>query len=111
MGEENEKSNNLDYALKPFYDRAYDAEVRLSKLESLLSKDGYANTDNKKESSMIKDLESKLYSVQDELVSEKEKASTEIKKLEAENKKLQYRVTHLIQALKEADLKFKNIKT
>lgn len=77
---------------------------------------------------MISELQSELEAVKAEHVSEKKKvrslisslsilklsltfaagdwqASEEIKKLHAENAKLQYRITHLVRSLKEADSK------
>lgn len=62
------------------------------------SKKGTGNEENLK---VINDLQSKLEVANVELISEKEKAQM----LVAENAKLQYRIIHLLRALKEADLK------
>ncbi|XP_010938671.1 uncharacterized protein [Elaeis guineensis] len=103
-----EKSKNLDEVLKPFYQRASEAEDRLAKLEALLAKKGDSDNENKEISSIVKDFQSKLETAQAELKSEQEKASKEIQKLATENIKLQYRITHLVRALKEADSKLAN---
>ncbi|CAL9080819.1 unnamed protein product [Musa acuminata var. zebrina] len=100
-----EKSSKLEEVLKPFYQRASEAEDRLTQLEALLAKKGESDTGNKEISSIVKDFQSKLESAQAELMSERDKASKEIQKLAAENLKLQYRITHLARALKEADSK------
>ncbi|KAG1371179.1 hypothetical protein COCNU_16G002730 [Cocos nucifera] len=103
-----EKSKNLSEVLKPFYQRASEAEDRLAKLEALLAKKGDSDNENKEISSVVKDFQSKIETAQAELKSEREKASKEIQKLAAENLKLQYRITHLVRALKEADSKLAN---
>lgn len=64
----------------------------------LLNKDGLTSG-SETNSSAVKDLQSKLDAVNTECLAEKEKN----KKLIIENEKLQYRITHLIRALKEAD--------
>uniref|UniRef100_A0A0D9X2I8 Uncharacterized protein n=1 Tax=Leersia perrieri TaxID=77586 RepID=A0A0D9X2I8_9ORYZ len=86
-------------ALKPFHDRASDAEIRLAKLEALLLNKGGLTSGSETNSSAVKDLQSKLDAVNTECLAEKEKN----KQLIIENEKLQYRITHLIRALKEAD--------
>ncbi|OEL33382.1 hypothetical protein BAE44_0005604 [Dichanthelium oligosanthes] len=89
----------LDEALKPFQERASEAEIRIAKLEALLhNKDG-PNSGSETSSSAVKDLQSKLDTVNAECLTEKEKN----KKLIMENEKLQYRITHLIRAIKEAE--------
>ncbi|XP_066400537.1 uncharacterized protein [Miscanthus floridulus] len=89
----------LDEALKPFQERASEAEIRIAKLEALLyNKDGLS-CGSEATSSAVKDLQSKLDAVTAECLTEKEKN----KKLIVENEKLQYRMTHLIRAIKEAE--------
>ncbi|PON88382.1 threonine-tRNA ligase [Trema orientale] len=84
--------------LKPFFQRASEAEERLARLEAALaSKKDAGNEEHMK---IISELQSKLESVNAELVSEREKA----RKLDAENAKLQYRIKHLVRAVEEADL-------
>ncbi|KAF0907390.1 hypothetical protein E2562_015882 [Oryza meyeriana var. granulata] len=90
---------DLEEALKPFHDRASDAETRLSKLEALLSNKDGLTSGSETNSFATKDLQSKLDAVNSECIAEKEKN----KKLIIENEKLQYRITHLVRALKEAD--------
>ncbi|RLM86108.1 uncharacterized protein C2845_PM04G33190 [Panicum miliaceum] len=89
----------LDEALKPFQERASEAEIRIAKLEALLSNIDVLNNGSETSSSAMKDLESKLDAVSAECLTEKEKN----KKLIMENEKLQYRITHLIRAIKEAE--------
>ncbi|XP_072961573.1 uncharacterized protein [Typha angustifolia] len=98
-------TKNLEETLKPFHQRASEAEDRLDKLEALLVKKGNLNSDSNEMSSIIEEFQSKLEIAQEELMSEKEKASKEIQKLTAENLKLQYRISHLIRALNEVDSK------
>jgi len=57
------------------------------------------NNGSETSSSAMKDLQSKLDTVSAECLTEKEKN----KKLIMENEKLQYRITHLIRAIKEAE--------
>ncbi|CAD6216782.1 unnamed protein product [Miscanthus lutarioriparius] len=90
----------LDEALKPFQERASEAEIRIAKLEALLyNKDGGLSGGSEATSSAVKDLRSKLDAVTAECLTEKEKN----KKLIVENEKLLYRMTHLIRAIKEAE--------
>ncbi|GMP86699.1 hypothetical protein CsSME_00039385 [Camellia sinensis var. sinensis] len=113
-------SKDLQEILKPFYQRASEAESfsydrnfingyifglkdRLARLEAAIStKKDAGNEDLLK---MVTELQSKLESVKAEQVAEKEKAIEEIEKLHAENAKLKYQISHLIRALKEADSK------
>ncbi|GMP86698.1 hypothetical protein CsSME_00039385 [Camellia sinensis var. sinensis] len=119
-------SKDLQEILKPFYQRASEAEWlgklqsfsydrnfingyifglkdRLARLEAAIStKKDAGNEDLLK---MVTELQSKLESVKAEQVAEKEKAIEEIEKLHAENAKLKYQISHLIRALKEADSK------
>ncbi|KAI7996724.1 hypothetical protein LOK49_LG10G02833 [Camellia lanceoleosa] len=96
-------SNDLQEILKPFYQRASEAEDRLARLEAAIStKKDAGNEDLLK---MVTELQSKLESVKAEQVAEKEKAIEEVEKLRAENAKLKYQISHLIRALKEADSK------
>nr|GLL36624.1 uncharacterized protein LOC109181465 [Ipomoea trifida] len=106
---------NLQEALKPFYQRASDAEVcslslspfpvldRLARLEaSLASKN---NSGNEELATRVQELQSKLEDAKVELAVEKERALKEAQQLTAENAKLQYRIIHLVRALKQADCK------
>ncbi|KAJ1292279.1 hypothetical protein BS78_02G379900 [Paspalum vaginatum] len=89
----------LDEALKPFQERASEAEIRIAKLEALLYNKDVLSGASETSSSAAKDLQSKLDTVTQECWAEKEKN----KKLITENEKLQYRITHLIRAIKEAE--------
>ncbi|KAJ7972185.1 Threonine-tRNA ligase [Quillaja saponaria] len=111
MGEST-KPSDLEQLLRPLYQRAAEAEDRLSIIEAALSdKNGVGIGDASK---MISDLRRKLEDANTELkyanaelISEREKAQ----KLAAENAKLQYRTIHLVQAVKETDLKLEQVKT
>ncbi|KAL6960111.1 hypothetical protein U1Q18_007665 [Sarracenia purpurea var. burkii] len=100
-------SSDLQDILKPFYQRASEAEDRLAKLEASLANGTGVGLDsgNKELLKIVSELQSKLDGVKAEQVSEKEKDLEEIEKLRAENAKLKYRISHLVRALKEADVK------
>ncbi|TVT98013.1 hypothetical protein EJB05_10701 [Eragrostis curvula] len=89
----------LDEVLKPFEERASEAETRIAKLEALLFKEDELSGRSETSSTAMRDLQSKLDAVSAECMAEKEKN----KKLIIENEKLQYRITHLIRAIKEAE--------
>ncbi|KAL5719810.1 hypothetical protein ACHQM5_012547 [Ranunculus cassubicifolius] len=80
-----------DSLLKPFYDRASQAEERLSKLELAIN--------TKKDD----DDKEKIIS-SDNLI-----AAMEIKKLKIEKEKLDYRIIHLIRAVREEEGKCKSV--
>ncbi|KAL3715776.1 hypothetical protein ACJRO7_007511 [Eucalyptus globulus] len=96
---ETEKPTDLNKLLEQFRQRASEAEDRLSRLEAAVTKekDAYEEEYSKK----ISKLESELEHSKSELAAEHKKAG----ELAAENAKLKYRMTHLVQAVKEADLK------
>ncbi|XP_027367090.1 uncharacterized protein LOC113873243 [Abrus precatorius] len=96
--------NDVELTLKPFYQRASEVEERLSRLEAAFNSDKDAG--NEEHLKVINDLQSKLNVANAELISEKEKAQM----LAAENEKLQYRIIHLLRALKDADLKLEQVK-
>ncbi|KVH87388.1 hypothetical protein Ccrd_025380 [Cynara cardunculus var. scolymus] len=73
-------SNDIQAALKPFHQRASDAEERLARLEAAIA--------------TTKD------SGNEELSN---KALKEVKWVTEENAKLRYRITHLVRALEKAD--------
>ncbi|KAK8538914.1 hypothetical protein GQ457_16G021970 [Hibiscus cannabinus] len=85
--------------LKPFYQRAIEAEERLSRLEAVLA--GNKDSGNQELSQLISELQAKLEAANAEALSEREKA----KQLATENEKLKYRIAHLVQAVKESDQK------
>ncbi|CAL5084537.1 unnamed protein product [Urochloa decumbens] len=60
-------------ALKPFQERASEAEIRIAKLEALLYNQDGLNSGSEASSSAMKDLQSKLDSVSAECLTEKEK--------------------------------------
>ncbi|XP_059646258.1 uncharacterized protein LOC132291412 [Cornus florida] len=89
--------NSSQEALKPFYERASEAEDRLARLEAVLASE--KDAENEELLKMVSALQSKLEEAKAEQNLEREKAQ----KLAAENGKLQYRITHLVRALEEAD--------
>ncbi|KAK9671103.1 hypothetical protein RND81_12G007400 [Saponaria officinalis] len=99
------KDEGLKDLLKPFYQRAADAEVRLSKLEAELSLKSGNSLPVNEENAKVKELESKLEEMTRELAAEREKVA----KLTAENNKKDYRITHLVRTIKEADLKLEKL--
>ncbi|KAK6941786.1 hypothetical protein RJ641_027163, partial [Dillenia turbinata] len=98
-----EKPNNLQDLLKPYYERASEAEDRLSKLESALGNGKDAG--NVELLKSVNDLQEKLKDAEAQQVTERQQAQREIQRLAAENQKLQYRISHLVRALNEADSK------
>ncbi|KAK3014642.1 hypothetical protein RJ639_008710 [Escallonia herrerae] len=82
---------------------SFDLKDRLARLEAAIA----SKEDSGKEELVKKvaELENQLDVAKKEQVSEREKALKEVKKLAVENAKLQYRIAHLVQALKEADSK------
>ncbi|KAL7600736.1 hypothetical protein Lser_V15G26272 [Lactuca serriola] len=89
-------SNDLQEALKPFYQRASEAEERLARLEAAFSTRKAGDTGNE-------ELLNKVAQLQRMLEDEKEKALKEAQKASEENAKLRYRITHLTRALQKAD--------
>ncbi|GAB4843886.1 hypothetical protein Ancab_013850 [Ancistrocladus abbreviatus] len=89
--------DDLKEILKPFYQRASEAEDRLSRLEAVLSNKRDAGSEES--SKMVRELQVKLEEVIAELAAERGKVS----KLSIDNEKKDYRITHLLRALREAD--------
>ncbi|KAJ4971573.1 hypothetical protein NE237_004672 [Protea cynaroides] len=114
-------SPDLQNFLKPFDERASEAEERLSKLEALLAcKKDAGNEDLPK---IVSDRQGKLEDAKASkeaaenaklaaenatLAAENVKLAAENVKIAAENAKLQYQKTHLVQALREALCKLEN---
>ncbi|XP_022746217.1 uncharacterized protein LOC111296277 isoform X2 [Durio zibethinus] len=90
--------------LKPFYQRAIQAEERLSRLEAVLA--DKKDDGNQEVSKLISELQAKIEDANAETRSEREKA----KKLAVENEKLKYRIAHLVQAVREADQKLESMR-
>ncbi|PNX85113.1 hypothetical protein L195_g041179 [Trifolium pratense] len=74
--------------------------------EQLQLVDSRYDTGNEEQLQLVNDLQSKLEVANSELISEKQKAQT----LAAENEKLQYRISHLLRSIKNADLKLEQVK-
>ncbi|XP_015583641.2 uncharacterized protein LOC8284760 isoform X1 [Ricinus communis] len=100
-------SLNTRDILKPFFQRASEAEFtlkdRLSRLEVALASKKDAQNEGLLKT--IGELQTKLECVHAELASEQEKA----RKLAVENAKLQYRILHLVQAVRHSDSKLENM--
>ncbi|KAM3234598.1 hypothetical protein P3L10_014634 [Capsicum annuum] len=113
-------SNNLEESLKPFYQRASEAEEipvtfhqqqvspsinnryqeRLARLEiSVADKKDLKNEELER---TVAQLQSKLKDVTAELEAEHEKGHKEVEQLTSENAKLKYRIKHLVRSLEEA---------
>ncbi|KAF8395796.1 hypothetical protein HHK36_019750 [Tetracentron sinense] len=99
---ESEKSKDMEEGLKPFYQRAIEAEISSGHIKLVLLQKNAANEELSKN---VNEIQSKLEQAKAEQTSEREKALKEVQKLAAENAKLQYRISHLVRALKEADCK------
>ncbi|KAL9232599.1 hypothetical protein vseg_007694 [Gypsophila vaccaria] len=100
------KDEALKDLLKPFYQRAADAEVRLAKLEAELSlKNGNSGTVNEECTKKVQELELKLEEMTAKLAAEREKVA----KLTTENNKKDYRIAHLVHTIREADLKLEKL--
>ncbi|XP_022153876.1 uncharacterized protein LOC111021288 [Momordica charantia] len=95
--------HDLEQSLKPFFQRASEAEDRLSRLEAtLLSK---KDTWDEEHLKTIAELQSKLDSANEALIAERKKAEI----VAAENAKLQYRIIHLVRTAREAHQKLEQI--
>jgi len=92
--------------LRPFNHRANEAEERLAKLEAALARNKGSSVIGQEELlTSLTELRAKMEKARLEQISEREKALKEQEKLATENAKLQYRISHLVRALKEADEK------
>ncbi|KZV38322.1 alpha carbonic anhydrase 4-like [Dorcoceras hygrometricum] len=76
---------------------------RLAKLEANLS--GNKDSGEKELLKLVDELQSKLEDMKHEHVVDKKEVMQEVMQLRAENEKLQYRIIHLVRALKDADSK------
>ncbi|KAM0990586.1 hypothetical protein FF1_009072 [Malus domestica] len=105
---ESESRSVPEETLKPFYQRASEAEDRLSRLEAALaSKKGrFYDSATDGSSKVINELQSQIKDACAKVSLEEEKN----KKLAAENAKLQYRIQHLVQAVRDGDDKLEKMK-
>ncbi|KAH7424450.1 hypothetical protein KP509_11G009400 [Ceratopteris richardii] len=103
-------ASTLPEFLKPFHDRAALAEERLAKLEAALkATTGKSEVNDSGELlSSLLELRDKLEKSRQEHKSEKEQWQKEQETLLNENAKLQYRIIHLVRALKETDDRLEN---
>ncbi|KAJ8747240.1 hypothetical protein K2173_024116 [Erythroxylum novogranatense] len=104
VSESEKGGSNREDVLKPFYKRASEAEDRLSRLEVALS--SKKDSGNEELLKTVSELQSKLEGANTLLALKQEK----IDKLVAENTKLNYRIIHLLRAIREADAKFESLK-
>eukprot|EP00246_Nothoceros_aenigmaticus_P016175 TRINITY_DN7153_c0_g1_i1.p1 TRINITY_DN7153_c0_g1~~TRINITY_DN7153_c0_g1_i1.p1 ORF type:complete len:113 (-),score=32.25 TRINITY_DN7153_c0_g1_i1:171-509(-) len=96
------KEETMAELLKPFHARAALAEEKLAIFEAWLIQ-SRGHPDDIVES--LKELKAKMERVKAEQAAERLKAQKDQEKLERENMKLHYRVSHLLRALNEAELK------
>lgn len=97
---------DIQAIIRPFHHRANEAEERLAKLEAALARNKGSSVMGQEELlTCLTELRTKMEKARLEQISEKEKALKEQGKLATENAKLQYRISHLVRALKEADEK------
>lgn len=73
---------------------------RLARLEASLARNKESGSDQQLK--LLGELQSQLQNAKAEQLAEREKAMKEIRQLAAENAKLEYRIIHLVRALKEA---------
>ncbi|KAL9275747.1 hypothetical protein AKJ16_DCAP15057 [Drosera capensis] len=105
MADSVKQSDEIQELLKPFRQRAAEAEDRLSRLEAALTnkQDGHSEESGK----LVKDLQLKLEEMSAELALERSKVA----KRTIEGQKKDYRINHLIRSLHEADKKIEELKT
>ncbi|XP_024963440.1 uncharacterized protein LOC112503683 isoform X1 [Cynara cardunculus var. scolymus] len=96
-------SNDIQAALKPFHQRASDAEERLARLEAAIATTKVADSGNEELSNKVAEMQRMLEDAKAEQLAEREKALKEVKWVTEENAKLRYRITHLVRALEKAD--------
>ncbi|XP_073277534.1 uncharacterized protein [Primulina huaijiensis] len=97
------ESNDLEAMLKPFYQRASEAEERLARLEAALA--GNKDSGDTELLKSVDELQPKPEDSKPEHVVEKQETMQVVMQLRAENEKLRYRIIHLVRALKDADSK------
>ncbi|KAI3667359.1 hypothetical protein L6452_42415 [Arctium lappa] len=95
-------SNDLQAALKPFHQRASEAEERLARLEAAIATT--KDSGNEELSNKVAEMQRMLEDAKAQQLAEREKALKEVKWATEENVKLRYRITHLVRALKKADI-------
>ncbi|XP_076905831.1 uncharacterized protein LOC143561718 [Bidens hawaiensis] len=97
-------SNDIQETLKPFHQRASEAEERLAKLEAAIATK--TDSGSNEPSNKVAELQKELEDAKSEGLAEKEKALKDLQRLTEENAKLQYRITHLVRALEKAGSDF-----
>ncbi|MFS8001983.1 hypothetical protein Hanom_Chr13g01196771 [Helianthus anomalus] len=95
-------SNDLQEALKPFHQRASEAEERLAKLEAALATKTVADTGSNESSNKVAELQKLLEDAESKRLAEREKALKDLQRVTEENAKLHYRITHLVRALEKS---------
>lgn len=99
---------DIQAIIRPFHHRANEAEERLAKLEAALARNkGSSGIGQGELLTCLTELRAKMEKARLEQTSEREKALKEQEKLATENAKLQYRISHLVRSLKEADEKLR----
>ncbi|KAG9446186.1 hypothetical protein H6P81_012314 [Aristolochia fimbriata] len=98
------EENAID--LKPFYERASEAEERLSRLEAVVARKDESSSGNANSSTVVKELKMKLENMEAEIRSEQQKGQS----LTTENEKLKYQMLHLRRSLDEAESEITNLR-
>ncbi|KAJ9543962.1 hypothetical protein OSB04_023669 [Centaurea solstitialis] len=98
-------SDDVQAALKPFLQRASEAEclVYASSSGGVWFLSSHGDSGNEELSKKVAEMQRMLEDAKAEKLAEREKASKEVKSVTEENAKLRYRITHLVRALKKAD--------
>ncbi|KAL8258614.1 hypothetical protein R6Q59_026567 [Mikania micrantha] len=97
-------SIDLQETLKPFHQRASDAEERLEKLEAAFAKTKVVvDPRNEELSNKVAELQRLLEDAKSEQLAEREKILKEMQRVTDENAKLRYRITHLVRAIEKTD--------
>ncbi|XP_071721223.1 uncharacterized protein [Rutidosis leptorrhynchoides] len=86
-------SNNLQETLKPFHQRAVEAEERLARLEAAIATT--KDSGNEELLNKVAELQKQLVAKSKELAEK----TTEVQRVSQENEKLHYRITHLLRAI------------
>ncbi|XP_050226871.1 uncharacterized protein LOC126676658 [Mercurialis annua] len=102
---------NNEGLLKPFFQRASEAEDRLSRIEAALAtkKGNFIGTADDQDEQLMK-TSSELYAEANKLAAENGKLAAENRKLAAENGKLQYQISHLVRAVRDSNSKLEALR-
>ncbi|KAL1225589.1 hypothetical protein V5N11_019322 [Cardamine amara subsp. amara] len=96
--------DHLPETLKPFFDRATEAQERLAKLEAAL-----ASTNTDIPDAKLLEETTQLQSKLEEANATVKQEQSKVKELTIENEKQKYRILHLVRALRAADEKLEKL--